>query len=196
MSIMRIRYQITGPGGLPGLHTTFWKGAAAVPVAADAADVAGRVRAFWNSFAPQLANTVTVSPVGPADVLDEPTGQLLSQLAIGSPANVVGTGTGELPKATMVLLKYSTSIVINGRFLRGRSFIGPLGTGANTGGVVVAATNTALITASVFLGTGATASSHQVWHRPTQLSPSSGQASAVTSYGTNTEFSVLRSRRD
>lgn len=196
MSIMRIRFQIAGPGGLPGVHTTYWNGASSTPTTADATDCAGRVRAFWDSFKVNVSGTVTVSCNQPADVLNPATGALENQLSVGAPANVVCTGSGELPKATMMLLRYNTGVVLNRRLIRGRSFIGPLGTGNNTNGTVVPASQTALLTAAAFLNTGATASKLVVWHRPTELLPASGVVAEVISYATNTEFSVLRSRRD
>jgi len=196
MSIMRVRALIIGPGGLPGVHTTYWNGASSTPISADALDVSGRVQAFWNSFKLQLAAGVSITFNLPVDVLNSATGALENQLAGGSPATVVATGTGELPKATMVLLRYNTGVVLNRRLLRGRSFIGPLAVATNTAGTVLPATNTALLTAAGFLGTGATASVNVVWHRPTELLPASGVVAPVSSYSTNTEFSVLRSRRD
>lgn len=178
------------------MHTTYWTGASSTPVGADAVDVAGRVRAFWNSFKNHIPTTVTISTNTPADVLNEATGELQAQLAVGAPANVVGGGSGELPKATQVLLKLNTGSVVNGRFLRGRQFIGPICLADNLAGVIVPATNTDLLTAAAFYNTGATASALVVWHRPTELLPAGGVTAPVISYGTNTEFSVLRSRRD
>jgi hypothetical protein len=196
MSIMRVQFQITGLGGLPGVHTTYWNGASSNPIAADALDVAARVRAFWDSFKANMANGVVIGCNQPVTILNSATGDLVSLLSAGAPANVTGTGTGELPKATQLLLRYNTQLVVNGRLLKGRSFIGPLSTTANSLGSVVAGTNTALLTAAALLVTGATASQQVVWHRPTDAAPTGGVVSVVTSYATNPEFSVLRSRRD
>lgn len=196
MAIMRVRFQIQGTTGLPGLHTTYWTGASSNPVAADALDVVARVRAFWNACVTLIPNTVTVSCNQAVDVLDQITGALTGQLAAGSPANVLGTGTGELPRATMMLLRYNTAMVINRRRLMGRSFIGPNAQLVNNNGSVLAASQTALLTAATQLNSGATASQLVVWHRPTDLAPAGGLTAPVISYATNTEFSVLRSRRD
>lgn len=196
MSIMRVRFNITGLTGLPGLHTTYWTGASSSPIAADALDVVARVRAFWDSFKGQMAAGVTIGCNQPVDLVNETTGILVGQLGAGSPANVAATGSGSLPSASMILLRYNTGLIVNGRRLQGRSFIGPVATGTNTGGDVVAGTNTALLTAAALMNTGATSSLLVVWHRPSAANPSGGLTSPVTSYATNTEFSVLRSRRD
>lgn len=196
MSIMRVRFNITGLAGLPGLHTTYWTGASSTPIAADALDVVARVRAFWDSFKVNLAAGVTVSCNQPVDLVDETTGILVGQLGAGSPALVLSTGSGSLPSATMMLLRYNTGLIVAGRRLQGRSFIGPLATATNSGGDVVPTVNTALLTAAALMNTGATASLLVVWHRPTDANPSGGLTSGVTSYAANPEFSVLRSRRD
>lgn len=196
MAIMRIRSLITGPNGLPGLHTTYWSGASSTPVGADAVDVSGRVRAFWDGVKTLLAQGVTVSFPFPADVLDHTNGNLQASLGTSAPASVVSTGALELPKATMLLLKYNTTLVLNGRFLRGRSFIGPLASNVNNSGIPLAASNTTLLTATAALGTGATSSAQVVWHRPTPANPTAGAISPVITYSSSTEFAVLRSRRD
>jgi len=196
MSIMRVRFTITGLTGLPGLHTTYWTGASSTPVAADALDVVARVRAFWNTIKNNMAAGTTIAINQNVDVLDQVTGTLTGQLAPGTVTSVVGSGTSSLPSATMMLLKYQTSTIVNGRRLQGRSFIGPLSTLCNTAGDVTPANNALLLTGSNDLTTGPTASSLVVWHRPTDLLPAGGSTAPVVSFATNTEFSVLRSRRD
>lgn len=196
MSIMRIRFQITALEGLPGLHTTYWSGASSTPVQADATDVAARVRAFWESFKSNLAAGVIVVPVPGVDILNTATGELEGGLTTGSLTSVTSTGTGSLPSATMMLLKLVTGSIVNKRRLQGRSFIGPLATGVNSGGNVTSGANNALQTAAALLNTGATASALVVWHRPTDLLPASGIVQPVTAYAVNQEFAVLRSRRD
>lgn len=196
MSIMRVRFQLTNVEGLPGLHTTYWTGASSTPVQADATDVAARVRAFWNSLASIMAAGVVINPIAGVDILNQATGELEGGLVTGTLSSVSATGTGSLPSATMLLLKYATAAIINGRRLQGRSFIGPVSTSVNTGGNPTAASSTALSTAAALLTSGATASALVVWHRPTELVPAGGVVSPVTAFGTATEFAVLRSRRD
>lgn len=196
MSIMRVRFMITGSQGLPGLHTTYWTGASSTPVQADSADVAGRVRAFWDSFKSNLASGTVISAIAGVDLLNSATGELEGGLTTGTITSVSATGTGELPASTMLLLKYTTGAIINGRRLQGRSFIGPLATTANTLGIPTAAVNTAVTTAAAFLNSGATASALVVWHRPTEEVPAGGITQPVTAYATNNTFAVLRSRRD
>jgi hypothetical protein len=100
-----------------------------------------------------------------------------------------------MASATMILLRYSTSVIVNGRRLQGRSYLGPVGTNTNASGNVASTANAAALTAAALLNTGATASKLVVWKRPTPAFPAAGQTADVTGYGTNTEFAVLRSRR-
>lgn len=196
MSIMRVRATLEGLNGLPGLHTTYWNGTTATPTSGDADDCVDRVRAFWNSFAGFLADGMVVTPSGTVDVIQEGTGALVGSLP-ASTTSVVSTGGTAAPLATMMLLKYQTADIVNGRRLQGRSFIGPLEATVNTGGFVAAAANTALLTAAAFLSTGgATASELVVWHRPSAVAPSGGSVGVVTGFDTSLNFAVLRSRRD
>jgi hypothetical protein len=196
MSIMRVRFTISGLEGLPGVHTTYWKGASSTPLDADCADVCGRVRAFWDTIKGSLAAGVIIVAPQSADLLNEATGELVGAVQPGAIAQVAGTGTSSLPSATMQLLRLNTTTVVNKRRLQGRSFIGPLGTAVNVGGNVQASANTLLLTGAANFNTGATASALQVWHRPTELVPAGGQVAAVTSYGVAVEFAILRSRRN
>lgn len=196
MAIMRVRAVITGVLGLPGVHTTYWTGASSSPVTADATDVVARVRAFWDSFKANMGPGVVIAPNNNVDVLDQATGALQGSLAGGSVASVAATGATLLPFQTMMLLKLGTGVVVNGRRLQGRSFIGPLAASTNTGGNVVAAANTALTTAAASFNSGATSSALVVWHRPSGSPPSGGTTAVVTTYNTSTVFAVLRSRRD
>lgn len=194
--IMRVRFVITGVAGLPGVQTTYWNGASSVPVTADSTDVVGRVQAFWNSFKGFLASGTTV--VGPqaVDIINPLDGSLTGQLSPGAVSSIGGTGTSSMASATMMLLKYNTAVIVNGRKLQGRNFIGPVGTNTNNVGDVASAANAGLLTAAAFLNSGATASVLCVWHRPKGTPPAGGLASPVTGYGTSTEYAVLRSRRD
>lgn len=196
MAIMRVRFNITATTGLPGLHTTYWKGASSSPVSADALDVVARVRAYWDAIKGLVAPGVIITCNVPVDVLDQTTGLLIGQLGAGSPASVTGTGSAIAPRATMMLLRYNTGVVVNGRRLQGRSFIGPVGVNTNSSGSVAGASAGLLVSATSTLQTGPTSSLIQVWHRPTAANPSGGLSADVISFSTNNEFAVLRSRRD
>jgi hypothetical protein len=175
--------------------TTYWRGTSSIPSNADCADVCGRVRAFWNSFAAQMASGVLIVPPQAVDTLNEATGELDGSKEPGSLASVSASGTSSMASASMVLLRLTTQTIINGRRLQGRSFLGPVGTNTNTAGNVSSTCNAAVLTAAALLNTGATASKLVVWHRPTEPTPTDGQVGDVTGFGTSPEYAVLRSRR-
>lgn len=193
--LMRVRFTLSGLEGLPGVHTSYWKGASSTPVTADCVDVCARVRAFWDAIKGLMASGVTISGPQSVDVISEITGDLTGQLTPGALTSVSATGTSSMASATMILLRYNTTLIVGSRRLQGRSYIGPVGTNTNANGNVQSSSNATLLSGAASFNTGATASALQVWHRPTQSSPVGGIASAVTGYGTATEFAVLRSRR-
>lgn len=196
MSIMRVRTVIQGSQGLPGLSTLYANGTSATPNNADAADMVARVRAFWDSIKANLPTANTFLVQGSVDLLDPATGALSGSLSVTAPATVTGTGGGQLPPANAILLTGQTGVVVNGRRLRGRTFISPVASVAMTAGLVnsgVAATIAASANLSL---TGVTASVPVVWHRPKLPGPLGGSVSPVTTYTVGSQFAVLRSRRD
>jgi hypothetical protein len=193
-SIIRVRSTIQGTTGLPGVSTAFFSAAGTVATAAEATDVAARVRAFWLSAAGILAAGVTVLTSGVVDSLNETTGFLTGQTTGTTPGLVTSSGTGEAPSATMMGLRLSTGTVVGSRLLQGRWFVGPLAANVNSGGVPTAAAVTALLSGTTGMLTGTTSSVPRVWHRP--KAHLGGGAFAVTGYSADVRFWYLRSRRD
>jgi hypothetical protein len=195
--ILRIRTVLSGWQGGPGLSTHYFLPGTAGGVTADAVDCCGRVRAFWIAAGPIFPTTVGMQTSGAVDIIEAVTGQLTGGLSGGSPAGVSGTaGTGFGPYSTDVLLRAQTGVVINGRRVEGRWFLGPACTAANVGGVPTAAVGTNATNAGAALNTGATASVPVVWHRPHGSPPVGGLHVPISGYQASPEFAVLRSRRD
>jgi len=197
-SIMRVRFNITVGTGLPGLHTTYFRGASSSPVSADALDVAARVRAFWVAAASIFCTTTGMQTSGAVDLVEDTNGLLTGGLSGGSPAGVSGTATANYsPLASMVLLRLQTGVIRNGRRVQGRIFLGPAAQTTQTnGGVPTAAAGTAATNAGAALGSGATTTHPVVWHRPHLAIGSPGEAISISGYQAGPEFAVLRSRRD
>lgn len=194
--IMRVRTTIQGIQGLPGLSTVYARGTASTPTNADADDMLARVRAFWLALIGVLPTSIVAQVQGQVDLITETTGALGGSLSRTSPAAVTGTGGGAGPIAAAVVLQLQTGVIINGRRLRGRSFISPVATGANSGGFVSAATISTTVAAGVAMLTGTTASKPVVWHRPNPVGAANGSAFDVSAYAVGPNFGVLRSRRD
>lgn len=196
MSFMRVRTVITGAQGLPGLSTFYFNGTTASPSGADAADVVARVRAFWEAIKAYYPAGTSTQVSGAVDLLDPADGALTGSLAVTAPAVSNGSGSTPLPPATAMLLRHETGVIVAGRRLRGRSFISPLATAASLSGVVAPTVVSATNIAAAAMLTGATSSVPVVWHRPVAPGPSGGSVTATVSFATQTQFAVLRSRRD
>lgn len=198
-SICRVQARVAGTSGLPGLFTAYFSIAGGVATSAEAVDVAARVRAFFDAIKAYHATGVTIDVSGDVASYNDATGGITGITSNAPPAQVVATGTNELPSASMLGLRFSTALVINRRILRGRSFIGPLSTTTSTNaGLPTSAAATGLATAaSANLASGATASKHVVWSRPKGTPPLGGASSQVLGYSADaTKFWILRSRRD
>lgn len=185
MDLYRIRAQATGHTGGPWMGTWFFDGSAGTQLQAATA-----VRTFLNSIAAQFRNSITWTFDPVVDTLSE-AGALLSSTAISPPATVTGSGTGDmLPPATQGRVIWQTGSIVNGRRLVGRTFIPGMIQGTQTSqGQVQPATITAVNTAANTLATAAS-TSMVVWSRAHDV------AVDITSGAMDSEFSVLRSRRD
>ena len=189
----RMRARVTSLG-VTALFTYYWDSTGGTP-AAIATEAGARVRAFWASFAARIPNTATVVTDGFGDEVDEATGQIVGAFAGAAPANLNGTGAGDLlPNQTQGLLRYTTGSIINGRRVVGRQFIPFAQETDNTGGLPVGAYTSALQTAANLLGTTVvTPIAQRVWHRP---GPSgAGLSVVVTGRTPASSWAVLRSRR-
>lgn len=194
--MMRIRTVITGTQGTPGLSTVYATGAGVTPIAADALDMVGRVRTFWNALITMLPSLITAQVQSQVDLIDPATGDLVGGLNPAAPAVVTGTGGAALPFAAAALLVANTGVIVNQRRLQGRTFISPLAATVNNAGNFGTAQSLAVTAAATNMLTGSTTSTPCVWHRPTELFPAAGTQAPVSGYTTRIPYAVLKSRRD
>lgn len=102
-----------------------------------------------------------------------------------------GVAGNAAPDAAQVLLRWNTSQIINGRFLRGRTFIPGLSTASVADGNVAGSTLTSIQTAlDAFI---ATVAGFGVWHRP--VAGGGGDFSLAVTGSVWAEFGMLRRRR-
>lgn len=93
---------------------------------ANATQIALDIRTLYNALAGGIPNEVTVSFEPVANIIDTPTGQITAQLTVSPPADVVGLATGTWAAGTGARIDWLTSRYLNGRNVRGRTFIVPL----------------------------------------------------------------------
>lgn len=93
---------------------------------ANATQIALDLRRLYFTLQPGIPNEVTVSFEPTANIVDTPTGQITAQLTVSPPADVVGTAAGTWAAGTGARIDWLTSRFLNGRNVRGRTFIVPL----------------------------------------------------------------------
>jgi hypothetical protein len=158
------------------------------------------VRAYWNSLAAHLPNeiTLTVEPV--VDVYDAVSGALVASQTAGSPpAAVNGTDTGVYAMAVGIKANLNTSVIRNGRRVRGAMYIVPAGQSAFTNvGLVGSTAKTAVNTAGATMKTAFTTGDIEllVWSRPTTTTSNDGDVAPVNTIEANEKAAILRGRRD
>lgn len=181
--VLQVRVGWSGLGVLDSVSVlNFLDSAASAQACVDA------VEAGFSIFMAEISNdyTMLIEPV--VRDINTATGQLQGLEGVTTSAIVGGNAAAPLAQATQALIQWRTGTFVNGREVRGRSFIpGSTATWISDGEpdagalTLLAAGGEEVITES-----GGTMA---VWSR------SSGTAHAVTSVSAWPEFAVLRSRR-
>ena len=187
----------TGWQGAPGYTQMYFRPGTGGGSNADAADVVARVRAFWAALPSIFATSQQFAVQQTAEAIEDTSGTLTGAFPGGTPAVVTGSGSASLNAiASMVVLRQRTNLIVNGRFLQGRTYIGPVQPAVENalGGVGTTYQTLIASAATSNLLTGATASFPVIWHRP--VNHAGGTSGPVTSYNVWSSFGVLRSRRD
>jgi hypothetical protein len=183
------------PGGASvGVH--FWK-------AGNATTVVAAMKTFYQNLAAFLPPSVSVVIPTTGEVLNDDDGKMTGTWGGVTALTVTGTSTSVGYSAQSgLLVQWRTLSFVNGRNVRGRTFIVPVAVSNFTaGGVIVAATaNTAKTAADSFLtGSG---NNLVVWHRPVYSKPPNsvlerpGASFTVTSTNVPTKVATLTGRRD
>jgi hypothetical protein len=130
------------------------------------------------------------------DTLDPVTGEITGSDSY-TPWTVVGTQSmGALPPANAVVVSWKTAGIVNGRRVRGRTFLSPLdnSTADSAGTPSSSALTHANALATAWQDAGLTSTSTCVWHRP--VSGAGGSDWTIIGATVKDKFGVLRSRRD
>ena len=147
---------------------------------------------FLSSLDGSLSSSVAWSIQPTGREVDDTTGTLTGSWSEPTAySGVGGVGTEQVADATQILYQWHTGEIVNGRFLRGRSFFPGLAASNLTDGNITPAVvtgftgyGTTLIAAAVGLS---------VWHRP--VGGAGGQREDVDVCTVWPELAVLRRRR-
>lgn len=150
---------------------------------------------FWAAIDNMLDNAATWTIRTEGRLVDEVTGTLTGAWTEPTVHTGTGIGTGEpVADATQALIRWNTSTIHGGRFIKGRTFVPGLATTTLLGGNLAPAQVTSMNSAAAAMlaegwGLG-------VWSRPKTLPPvRDGLWAAAGSADTWSELAVLRKRR-
>jgi hypothetical protein len=157
-----------------------------------------RLHNFWDALEVYLPGPVTITLPSVLEEIDTGTGELIGEIPFVPGTVIDGSGSSVFASSTGACINWNTVGIVNGRRLRGRTFLVPLhGSAFDISGTLVDTTRTAIVAAgnaladaSVGLGIDLA-----VWHRPSP-GGSDGIAAGVTGCTVNDRGAVLRSRRD
>ena len=184
--MLRFTTIFTGRPGTPGYSTMYTGGDTS-----GEADIGGNyIGVFWDALKVYQASGLIITISGDVERVDPATGQIIELFTFED--NIVNsTGSGPIPPADQGLMRWRTGDFINGREVRGRTFIPYLSSSAETNGVPSSAFVAAAQDAADDLLVGLGAAGDMCVYSPTH-----GQFANVTSHSVWNQFAVLRSRRD
>lgn len=195
MTICRVTTTITGFSGAPGVWRHYFKDVSGLVIPAMPQLCVDRVRDAVVAAGLLFSATTTYSVSGLVDEIDEATGQITGQQSV-TPRTQVGAGAGTVgPVAIGLVAQYNTNDFVNGRRIRGRSFLNPI-RAAYTINPAPQAAEIALATAfaNKMDDPGATTVRFGVYSRP--KAPGTGAWHNVENVNVPAKWTVLRSRRD
>jgi hypothetical protein len=159
----------------------------------DSVDVTAELGTFFNAIKSFFPTAVTWSIPSSGDVLQTDNGKITGGWSGGTAASIGGSGATAYVGGTGAFIRWGTSGVVDGRRVKGRTFLCPLIVSQfDASGTILDATVTSLNTAATTLaGSGKL----MIYSRPTELAPLSGQLSLVTSGQCADKVTSLRTRR-
>lgn len=199
--ILRVTARWTGFIGSPGYSVFHFRDftAGGEPTSAQAQVAVDKVRAFFAGVGPYIPNVATVTLLPDVPVIEETTNTMTGVFSTTVPAPVVGTaGVGsEFAAAVGAVVTWRTSVVRNGRVIRGRTFLVPLARNAFfTDGTLAAAAITAINNAATTLRDPTGDGDLGVYARPSAPGATDGEWAFASAHSLPDMGAVLRSRRD
>lgn len=149
----------------------------------------------YNAVKANIPNNVTITVPGSGDVIEDTTGELLSVWSAAGGGTVTGTASPAAAAGVGACVTYRTGGIINGRKLRGRTFLVPYSASAydQDGTLTVNAKTFTDAFATAIMASGPLA----VWHRPKKGGPGNdGNSYGATLAITHDKVAYLSSRRD
>lgn len=196
--MLKAKLNWTGFTGAPGYTNLYFRDFSEGPVDQAMADGAKtKLTNFMASLGTRLPSTVTLSLDSTMDIVEDTNGQLQGFLTVTPPAPVVGSVAGSYSAASGACITWNTNGVRNGRRIRGRTFIVPLGgTIYDTDGTISTTHLNAFRTAAADLTNSTGTGDLGVWARPTAPGATDGAWWVATGGSVRDKVAILTSRRD
>jgi hypothetical protein len=148
---------------------------------------------FINTIRIYFPPVVTWTIPSSGDVVDVTTGQITGAWTGGTAASNTGTGAAPYVAGTGAFVRWATGSIVNGRRVKGRTFLCPLITTAFDAAGTLADTTVTAMNAAV--ATLVSTSDLVIWHRPSTIPGTDGAECPVLSGQVGDVVTSLRSRR-
>lgn len=180
-TLHQVRIAWSGTLGGPGVSTFYFDATGAPPVSA--------AKTFFEAIKAYLPTAVVLTYPSSGITIDTATGQAVGAWSGTAPTNTTGTGAGAFSRASGAVVNWKSGAYVNGRELRGKTFLVPLIGGAySSNGNIDSTVLGVLQTAAT--NYAAAINGLRIWSKAT------ASAATVTSAQVATKVAVLRSRRD
>lgn len=199
--IIRLTINWTGFTGAPGYTNLHFESPTDAPISQEMVNDAVAVTETWMaSWRPDTPNGCLTGVSTNIPELDENTGTIEAFWTAGTAAPASGASNGEYAGGSGACVNWYTDGVWNGRRVRGRTFLVPLGSNGMSNNGSLSDTRLAVWrTATATLIGAANLARLVVWRRPVDILGEpfvNGGAYDVNSYTINDKAAQLRSRRD
>jgi len=191
---LRVKTTFAGLTGAPYLNLMHFTGTGGT--AASAAAVA--VSNFWGEIDARMHTSLTWTRDGSVEEFNEETGAITALHATDAVSGAGALGGEPLPFAVQGLVRWRTGVFVDGREVRGRTFVPGLTESDSTSGVLGAGAAAAMTSAA-----GTLEDALAIWQRPKvdrtvdpPVVERIGTIVPVASHSIAVQFAVLRSRRD
>lgn len=174
-----------GPGG-PGVSVFYADAAQTIPT--------GAIGTFFSAIKTMIPSSYTWTIPASGDIHDSATGALVGSWTQGSPQVIAATGSPTSYAASAgVVVRWTTDGIVNGRRVRGRTFLVPVVAAIYTSGGVLS-TQVAVFQSAASALVTSSGANLRIWHRP--RAGSAGSAHPISGAFVPSIAAVLRSRRD
>jgi hypothetical protein len=156
-------------------------------------DVTVELGTFFNAIKGNFPSAVTWAIPSSGDVIDEVTGKITGAWTGGTAGGTAGSTNVAYAAGTGVYIRWQTAGIVNGRRVKGRTFLCPLvASDYQNDGTIIDANLVGMNNAATTL---AASGKLNIWHRPTSSTSNDGSAHLVVGATGPDRVTSLRSRR-